>query len=297
MLINNEFNEEKIQSPLQYAWSIFKGKRVAFAALFAAMVLIIIVGFASFIDPLSASAHDSKQLLLPPYWADGGISSHILGTDALGRDNLTRLLHGIQLTLGGALFITLAVSILGTIIGATAALTKGIKASILHHLLDVFLIIPTLLIVLILIVIFEPSYQNCLIAVALSLLPQFIRAIYLNIENELSKQYIISLRLDGATNLRLLRFGIFPNILEPIVTLLNRALTLAILEISTLGFLGFGSHTFDAELGALIASNLARIVSDPWQVLSPGLAIFLIILIFNLVAEGLRHAIIEVEDE
>lgn len=297
MLINNEFNEVKIQSPLQYTWSIFKAKNIAFAAMWGGIILICIALFADFIALHLPSQHYAKQLLLPPYWAEGGNFAHILGTDDAGRDTLTRLLQGVQLTLGGALLITLAVSILGTIIGASAALTKGVKASILHHLLDAFLIIPTLLTALILIAIFGASYENSLIAVSLSLLPQFIRGIYLCIENELNKQYIIALRLDGATNIRLLRFGIFPNIFEPLVALLNRIFTMAILEISTLGFLGFGSQRLDAELGALIAAGIERIYSSPWLVLFPGLAIFSIILIFNLFAEGLRHAIIEVEEQ
>ena len=296
MLINNEFNEEKIQSPFQYIWSTFKENNVAFAAMCGAIILVMIALFANFIIPNEAN-QEIKQLLLPPYWAEGGSSTHVLGTDQLGRSSLTQLLQGIQLTLGGALWITFSVSILGTIIGATAALTKGIKASVLHHLLDAFLTIPTLLIALILIVIFGTSYENCLIAISLSLLPQFIRGIYISIGNELDKQYIVSLRLDGATNTRLLRFGILPNIMEPIITLLNRVFTMAILEISTLGFLGFGSQYLDAELGALIAAGIKLIYLSPWLVFFPGITIFIIILIFNLLAEGLRHAIIEVEDD
>ena len=296
MLINNEFNEEKIQSPYQYTWSIFKKNTLAFSAMWGAIIFVFIALFASF---FISDTHNQeiKQLLLPPYWAEGGTSINILGTDQLGRSSFSRLLQGIQLTLGGALLITFSIAILGTIIGATAALIKGFKASVLHHLLDAFLTIPTLLSAFILIVLFGTSYENCLIAVSLSLLPQFIRGIYISIGNELDKQYIISLRLDGATNTRLLRFGIFPNIMEPIITLLNRIFTMAILEISTLGFLGFGSQYLDAELGALIASGIKLIYLSPWLVFFPGVAIFSIILIFNLFAEGLRHAIIEVEDD
>lgn len=296
MTIINEFCEEKIQSPLQYAWSIFKNNNIALAAMWGGIILIIIALFAHFLAPQSAIEQSQGHPLLPPYWAEGGNSLNFLGTDTLGRDLLSRLLQGIQLTLGGALLITLAIAIVGTIIGAAAALSKGLKASILQHLLDTLLVIPTLLTALILIVIFGPSYRNILIAVSLSLLPQFIRGIHLAIENELNKQYIISLRLDGATHIRLLRFGIFPNIMEPIITIINRILTMAILEISTLGFLGFGSDSFDAELGTMIATNFDLIYSSPWLVLFPGIAIFIMILIFNIFAEGLRHAIIEVED-
>ena len=145
MLINNEFCEEKIQSPLQYTWSIFKTNSIAFTAMWGTIILIFIALFADFIAPETAPEQSVKQFLLPPYWAEGGNSINLLGTDAVGRDYLTRLLDGIQLTLGGALLITLAVSILGTIIGASAALTRGIKASILHHLLDTLLMIPTLI--------------------------------------------------------------------------------------------------------------------------------------------------------
>lgn len=296
MLINNEFNEDKIQSPLQYIWSIFKAKNIAVVSMWAVILLILIAIFCHYIMPYSPSVQNPDMLLLPPYWVDGSNVAHFLGTDDLGRDTFSRLIKGTQLTLTGALLITVAVSFLGLIIGATAALLKGVKASIVHHLLDALLTIPTLLTALILIVLFGVSFENSLIAVSLSLLPQFIRGIYNCIETELNKQYVIALRLDGATNLRLLRYGILPNIIEPIVTLLNRIFTMAVLEITTLGFLGFGANMNEIELGALIAKNLDLVYISPYLVLFPGIAIFLIIIIFNIFAEGIRHAVIEGED-
>lgn len=296
MLINNEFNEQKIQSPLQYIWYIFKTKNIAVVAMWAVLTLLFICVFTPYLMPFSPSQQHPDMLLLPPYWVDGANPMHLLGTDDLGRDTFSRLLKGFQLTLMGALLITFSISILGLVIGATAALTKGMKASIIHHFLDALLTIPTLLTALILIVLFGMSYEYSLLAVSLSLLPQFIRGIYISIENELNKQHIIALRLDGSTNLRLLRYGIFPNILEPLVTLLNRIFTMAILEITTLGFLGFGANSDDIELGSLIANSLELMYLSPYLVLFPGLAIFLIIIIFNVFAEGLRHAIIEGEE-
>ncbi|MDA7747387.1 ABC transporter permease subunit, partial [Psychromonas sp.] len=259
MLINNGFNEDKIQSPLRYIWAIFKSKSIAVVSMWLLSILVILSIFAPWFVPHSPLTQNSGQMLLPPYWLEGGSIDHILGTDDLGRDSLSRLFHGLQLTLGGALIITIVVAFLGMIIGATAALTKGIKASILHHLLDALLAIPSLLSALILITIFGPSYYNCLIAISLSLLPQFIRGSYLAIEQELGKQYIIALQLDGATKLRLFRYGIFPNILEPTVTIVNRLFTMAIIEIATLGFLGFGAQLPQTELGSLIASSMELI--------------------------------------
>ncbi|WP_022940822.1 ABC transporter permease subunit [Psychromonas hadalis] len=296
MLINNEFNEQKIQSPLRYIWLIFKSKNIAVVAMWAIITLLMVTLFTPYIMPYSPTLQHPDMLLLPPYWAEGANPAHLLGTDDLGRDTLSRLLKGIQLTLAGALSITLVISMLGLLIGATAALTQGVKASIMHHLLDALLTIPTILTALILIVLFGMSYENSLLAISLSLLPQFIRGIYISIENELNKQHIIALRLDGARNLRLLRFGIFPNILEPLVTLLTRIFTMAILEITTLGFLGFGANANEIELGALISKSLELVYLSPYLVLFPGVAIFLIIIVFNVFAEGVRHAIIEGEE-
>jgi len=296
MLINNGFNEDKIQSPLGYIWSIFKTKTIAVVAMWLIIVLTIISLFAPWFVPHSPLVQNPDSMLLPPYWVEGGNTNHILGTDDLGRDSLSRLIHGLQLTLGGALIITLLVGIIGMLIGAAAALTKGVKASVLHHLLDALLAIPTLLSALILITIFGPSYTNCLIAISLSLLPQFIRSSFLAIEQELSKQYIVALQLDGATKTRLFRYGILPNILEPTVTIINRLFTMAVIEIATLGFLGFGAQLPQTELGSLIASSMELIYLSPWLVTFPGIAIFAVIIIVNVFSEGLRHAVLEGEE-
>lgn len=296
MLINNGFNEDKIQSPLGYIWSIFKTKTIAVVAMWLIIFLIIVSLFAPWFVPHSPLAQNPESMLLPPYWVEGGDINHILGTDDLGRDSLSRLFHGLQLTLGGALLITLLVGIIGMLIGAAAALTKGVKASVLHHLLDALLAIPTLLSALILITIFGPSYTNCLIAISLSLLPQFIRSSFLAIEQELSKQYIVAIQLDGATKTRLFRYGILPNILEPTITIINRLFTMAIIEIATLGFLGFGAQLPQTELGSIIASSMELIYLSPWLVTFPGIAIFTVIIIVNVLSEGLRHAVLEGEE-
>ena len=296
MLINNEFNEQKIQSPLHYSWVLFTKNNMAMVSLWGVILLVLFALFSNLLTQHNAYAQYPDRLLLPPYWIEGGNIEHIFGTDDLGRDSLARLIQGFRLTFFGAILITSTICLIGTFIGAAAVLTKGVKSSILHHLMDALLTIPTLLTTFILIVLFGPSYENCLLAVCLSLLPQFIRGIFLSIENELSKQYITALRLDGATNYHLLRYGIFPNTLEPIITLLNRIFTMAILEISTLGFLGFGAQLPQLELGSLIASKLNLVYLSPWLILLPGFVLFITILTFNILTEGIRHSLIEGED-
>lgn len=295
MLINNEFNEQKIQSPLTYSWTLFTKNNMAMLALWGAFVLILFALFANVLTQHTPYDQHPERLLLPPFWVQGGVIEHVFGTDDLGRDSLASLIQAFRATFFGAIFITIATAIIGTFIGAAAVLNKGIKSSILHHLLDALLATPTLLTTFILIVLFGVSYENCLLAVTLSLIPQYIRGIFITIENELNKQYITALRLDGATNYHLLRYGIFPNILEPSITLLNRIFTMAILEISTLGFLGFGAQMPELELGALIASKLDLMYLSPWLILIPGITLLITILIFNVLTEGIRHSLIEGE--
>ncbi|MCK5817862.1 MAG: ABC transporter permease subunit [Psychromonas sp.] len=295
MSINDEFDKKQIRTPLHYIFQIFKKKVAAIIAVWIICTFLFIIIFADFIVSHSPSEQNMNALLLPPYWLKGGNTAYLLGTDELGRDNFSRLIMGIQRTLAGALIITAVVSFFGLILGALASSLKNFKASILHHLLDSLLTIPILLTALIFIVIFGSSFQNCLYAIAISLLPQFIRSIFLSIETEMAKPYIVALKIDSMSDLQLVKNVIYPNILEPLVTIINRVFTMAIIEITTLGFLGFGVQTKGTELGAIIANNFEFMYLSPILVLAPGITLFIIIFSFNVVAEGIRHAIIEAE--
>lgn len=296
MLINNEFDETKIRSTLHYFVHIFKGKITAVIAAWAVLVLFLIVIFAEYMSPHSPLTQNMDAILLPPYWLKGGDVNYLLGTDELGRDTFSRLLAAIQRTLLGAMIVTAVVTFFGGVIGSIASSATGFKASILHHLLDSLLAIPILLTALILIVIFGSSFENCLYAIAISLLPQFIRSIFLSIETEMAKPYITALKLDGVTGFQLVIKSIYPNILASLATIINRIFSMAIIEITTLGFLGFGMQINGTELGYIISTNLDFIYVNPTLVLAPGIAIFIIIFVFNVVAEGVIHSILEANE-
>ena len=296
MLINNEFDEIKVRSSLHYAVQIFKGKVTAVLAAWAVMFILLIVAFAQYMSPHSPLMQNMDAILLPPYWLKGGDASYFLGTDELGRDTFSRLLAAIQRTLLGAMIITAVVSFFGILIGSVASSARGFKASILHHLLDSLLAIPILLTALILIVIFGSSFENCLYAIAISLLPQFIRSMFLSIETEMAKPYIAALKCDGVRGFQLVIKTVYPNILESLATIITRIFTMAIIEITTLGFLGFGMQINGTELGYIISTNLDFIYVSPTLVLAPGIAIFIIIFAFNVLAEGIIHSILEANE-
>jgi len=126
----------------------------------------------------------------------------------------------------------------------------------------------------------------------LASIPQFIRGVYLSVYQELQKEYIVALKLDGANNYRIIRYGVFPNIIETLVNLLTRAISSAIIDISALGFLGLGAQRPLSEWGTMLSGATDLVFIAPWTVVLPGLAILVTIFIINVVGESLRQSVI-----
>ncbi|MGB7995912.1 MAG: ABC transporter permease subunit, partial [Photobacterium halotolerans] len=132
---------------------------------------------------------------------------------------------------------------------------------------------------------------SILLAIWLALIPRFIRAIYSAVHDEMEKEYIIAARLDGANSFYLLYYSILPNIQPVIISELTRAISIAMIDIAALGFLGLGAQSPSPEWGAMLGDSIELIYLAPWTVTLPGLAITFSILVVNLVGEGLRQAI------
>lgn len=135
------------------------------------------------------------------------------------------------------------------------------------------------------------GHFNILLAIGLALIPRFIRALYTAVHAELERDYIMAARLDGANNLYLLVNSIFPNILSVIAAEFTMALTIAIMDITALGFLGLGAQAPSTEWGAILGDSVELIYLAPWTVTLPGLAIMFVVVVINLVGEGVRQAL------
>lgn len=288
----NVFKDEHILTPAEQAWKHFSSHQVAMTALWALGILLFLLIFAPLIAPHDPELGQVDLLLQPPSWDENGTVDYFLGTDDLGRDILSRLLYGLRLTFGNALLVSFVALIIGTSIGIAAAISRGILSSTLHHMLDTALSIPSLLLAIIFISVLGPGLEHSLIAILLASIPQFIRGIYLAVSQELQKEYIIALRLDGATNYRIIRYGILPNICEIIVNLITRAISSAIIDISALGFLGLGAQHPLSEWGTMLSGAVDLVFIAPWTVILPGIAILITIFTINLVGESLRQSII-----
>ncbi|TKB44695.1 ABC transporter permease subunit [Thalassotalea mangrovi] len=283
--------EEEFPSPILQLWLTFKRTPVAIWALFCYVLLVLLAIFGSFITPHSAMENNLDMLLTPPAWNADGDISYLLGTDDLGRDMLSRLIQGTSLTFGLSILVVVCALIIGVLIGSVSALTRGVKASLLTHFLDVVLSMPSLLLAIIIVAILGPGLTNVLWAIGLVLIPQFIHITRNAIKEEQQKGYVLIPILDGASELRVLVTSIYPNIIDKIIIQATLAQSAAILDIAALGFLGLGAPVALPEWGSMLANSLDLFYIAPWTSYLPGLAILIAVIVTNLVGEGLRHSL------
>jgi cationic peptide transport system permease protein len=288
---DNIYQEEEFPSPLVQLWFYFRQSPVVKVGFGCFIFLCLLAIFSPFISPYSPIENHLNSLLLPPAWDDNGDVSYLLGTDNLGRDMLSRLIHGTSLTFGLSIIVVMASLAIGVIIGSLSALTTGIKSSFLNHFLDVILSIPSLLLAIIIVAILGPGLENTVWAIIMVLIPQFVHITRNAVKEEFAKDYVLASRLDGASSLRILRYSIFPNIIEKLISQATLAQSAAILDIAALGFLGLGAPIPMPEWGAMLANGIELFYIAPWTVYLPGLAILFSVIATNLVGEGMRHAL------
>ncbi|GGD56410.1 ABC transporter permease subunit [Lacimicrobium alkaliphilum] len=285
------YQEEYYPSPMRHTWTDFQRNHIALAGLWCLLFFIVAAFLGPFLVPYGPLQQNTDMLLLAPAWNVNGDISHLFGTDSLGRDILSRIIHGCRITLGTSVILVLIAMLVGCSIGAYAGISRGLRASVINHLLDAIMAIPTLLIAIIIVAILGTGLLNSMWAITLALIPQFIHQTRDLVRREFQKEYIVAARLDGASNHRLLVKDILPNMVEVLVVQATMALSVAILDISALGFLNLGAQSPSPELGTMLSEALDTAYAAPWSVALPGAAIFLMVLSINLVGDGLRTAL------
>ncbi|NOH53890.1 peptide ABC transporter permease SapC [Vibrio coralliilyticus] len=290
MLTDNVYQEEQIPTQFERFWRSYRANGLAMFGLWCLGLIVIVTLASPWLAPHDPQAQ-TGELLVPPSWNPAGTVEYFLGTDDLGRDILSRLIVGSQLTFGAAIIITLIATVVGCLIGILAGMTKGLVSSTLNHLLDTVMSIPSLLLAIIFVAFLGFGEFNILLAICLALIPRFVRSVYIAVHTEVEKDYIMAARLDGANDFYLLWNSILPNILVVIASEVTLALSIAILDITALGFLGLGAQAPSTEWGAILGDSVELIYLAPWTVTLPGLAIMFIVIVINLVGEGVRQAL------
>lgn len=272
-------------------WHYFSVNRGAVIGLWVFVALVVIAIFAPIVAPHSPIEQFRENLLLPPFWEEKGNTSFLLGTDAVGRDILSRLIYGARFSLFvGVVVVTIAVSG-GTIIGLVAGFFGGWVDTVIMRIMDVILAFPSLLLALVLVAILGPGLTNAMIAIALVLQPHFARLTRGAVMGELPREYVMAARVAGAGKLRLMFRTILPNCLGPLIVQATLSFSGAILDAAALGFLGMGAQRPTPEWGTMLAEAREFILSAWWVVTFPGIAILITVLAINLMGDGLRDAL------
>ncbi len=263
----------------------FTRNRLAVAGAVLVLTLFIVSGAAAWLSPHDPDRPDPRNRLKPPS------TEHLLGTDSLGRDVLSRLIWGGRVSLKvGFVAIGLATAI-GLLLGSLAGYYGGWVDSLIMRFCDLMLCFPSMFLILAVIALLEPSVWNVMAVIGLTGwmgVARLVRAEFISLKN---RDFTLAARALGASDWRIIRRHLLPNALAPVLVAATLGVAGAILTESALSFLGLGVQPPMATWGAMLADGKDYLSRAWWLSLYPGLAILLTVLSYNLMGEGLRDAL------
>jgi peptide/nickel transport system permease protein len=236
-------------------------------------------------DPLQGSL--SKRLK-PPVWQEGGTYDHLLGTDKLGRDMLSRIIHGSRVSLMVSLVAIFVGGTIGTVLGLMSGYFGGWLDSLLMRMVDISLSLPTILLALVLVAAVGPSFGTVIGVLVVILWARYARLVRGETLSVKQRDFIARARVAGASHTRIMARYIFPNVANSLIVLATLQVGYVILLESALSFLGAGLPRPTPAWGLMIADGRELIVTAWWVSMFPGLAIMLTVLALNLLGDWLR---------
>lgn len=266
-------------------WRRLKKNKAAMISLFAIIAIILIAVFADFIAPYPYDEQDTSQPFAPPS------KQHLLGTDKLGRDLLSRIIHGTRQSLQLGVIAVAIASAIGLTIGSIAGYFGGWTDILIMRFLDIYQSMPMFLLCVTLAAVMGPSLRNAIIAIGISMVPGPARMIRASILTVRDKEYIEAVKAINVSNFRIIMKHIIPNSIAPIIVSITMSVGNCILSGAGLSFIGLGAQPPIPEWGALV-SEARNIMRDHGTLaLYPGICIMITVLAFNLLGDGLRDAL------
>ena len=257
-----------------------KEKLIFFATL--TLLLLIVAAFASKICPYDPYAQDLLRAQKPPS------AEHLLGTDRYGRDMLSRVLVGSTTSIYATLLLVVIVTVMGTMIGLICGWCGGIVDMVLMRISDLFLAFPSLVFALAVAAVLGGGIQNAVIALAVIGWPKFARLARGLTLAQKDSPYLMAVKMSGSSTAKILWKHVLPNIAGQILVTAVLDIGTMMMELAGLSFLGLGVQPPAAEWGSMINDGRSMLQISPWMVLAPGAAIFITVMIFNLLGDTLR---------
>ncbi|OGG45639.1 MAG: hypothetical protein A3F84_28875 [Candidatus Handelsmanbacteria bacterium RIFCSPLOWO2_12_FULL_64_10] len=270
---------------LHQLWRRLRKNRLAVAGGALLALFLLIAAVAPWIAPHDPLAQDLYGRLSPPS------AKNWFGTDDFGRDILSRVLHGSRVSLRVGVAAVAIALVVGTAIGLMAGYWGGLLDNVLMRLMDLMLAFPSILLAIVVVAVLGPSLNNAMLAVGIVSIPQYARLVRASVLSIREQDYVTAARALGARDARIILAAILPNCVAPLTVQSTLGLAGAILDAAGLSFLGLGAQPPTPEWGAMLSGGRDFILSAPWVLTFPGLAILLTVLAFNLLGDGLRDAL------
>ena len=267
-------------------WLSLRRNSMAMFGLGILILLLLVAIFAPLLSP-----HDPFEQSLGNRLQPIGSENHILGTDSLGRDILSRLIYGSRITLYIVALVALIAPVAGLLVGTVAGYIGGWADAVLMRITDIFLAFPRLVLALAFVAALGAGIENAVLAISLTAWPPYARIARAETLTIRSADYINAIRLQGARPLRIITKHIWPLCISSLIVRVTLDMAGIILAAAGLGFLGLGAQPPSPEWGAMISEGRRFILDYWWVATMPGLAIFTVSLAFNLLGDGLRDVL------
>jgi peptide/nickel transport system permease protein len=271
---------------LYQGWLTLRANSMAMFGLGILLALLLVALLAPVLSP-----HDPFEQSLSNRLQPLGTEGHILGTDSLGRDILSRLIYGSRITLYIVALVALIAPVAGLLVGTVAGYVGGWTDTVLMRITDIFLAFPRLVLALAFVAALGAGIENAVLAISLTAWPPYARIARAETLTIRSADYISAIRLQGAGALRIITKHIWPLCISSLIVRVTLDMAGIILAAAGLGFLGLGAQPPSPEWGAMISEGRRFILDHWWVATVPGLAIFTVSLAFNLLGDGLRDVL------
>jgi peptide/nickel transport system permease protein len=266
-------------------WRRFKRDRLAMFAAFVVLGLILMAIFAPWLAPADPSASSMFKRLKPI-----GFEGHLLGTDELGRDMLSRLIVGARLSLFMGITPVILAFIIGTSIGLLAGYAGGLTNTVIMRTIDVFYAFPSVLLAIALSGALGAGITNALVSLTIVFIPQIARVAEAVTTQVRTRDYVEAARASGASAFTIVRVHVLGNALGPVFVYATSLIAVSMILASGLSFLGLGVKPPEPEWGLMLNTLRTAIYSQPWVAALPGVMIFITSISFNLLSDGIRSA-------
>lgn len=275
-------------SPFHRACRQFLRHKPGVLGLGVVSTFVVLALMAPLLSPADPYLQNTDLKFVPPIWQPGGSWPHILGTDILGRDVLSRLLYGARLSLVIGFISVLVGAGFGIPLGMLSGFFGGILDTVVMRIIDIMLAFPSILLAVCIVAILGPSLENAMIAIGIVAIPTYARVVRASVIAEKEREYITADIAMGRRRLPILFRAILPNIFSPLLVIATLSFAGAVLEAAGLSFIGLGAQPPTPEWGALLFEGKTYVYNAPWLILFPGLAILLTVIGFNLFGDALR---------